>query len=106
MEQPKLQTRNQMSATKLIITENSELNFEKSKKDPSKVYFRCGTKSGYISPAVKAKLNTVKLEELQYAECKKAELPDIDENGKSNWVPCLMMVGSHVTRQLGVDLLH
>ena len=31
---------------------------------------------------------------IQYAECKKEDLPDTDDLGRSNWVPSLMIAGN------------
>lgn len=96
----KMQVRNRMTATQLVISENSELQFINN-PNTNKVFFMCGTKKGYISPAVAKAQDSVTLEDLQYAECAK---PGTDE-----WVPCLMMVGNstaNVKRTLGGNLLH
>ena len=88
----KMQVRNRMTATQLVISENPNTN---------NVFFMCGTKKGYVSPAVSKAQDTVTLEEMQYAECLKP--------GSDNWVPCLMMVGNskaNVKRTLGGNLLH
>lgn len=95
----KLQVRNRKTATQLVISENAELQFINN-PNTNKVFFMCGTVKGYVSPAVTAKLDTVDLEDLQYAECAK---PNTDD-----WVPCLMMVGDtnkNVVRSLGADRL-
>ena len=34
---------------------------------------------------------------IQYAECKKEGLPDTDAQGRSNWVPSLMIAGNKPT---------
>lgn len=34
---------------------------------------------------------------IQFAECKKEGLPDTDEQGRSNWVPSLMIAGQKPT---------
>lgn len=104
----KMQVRNRKSASQLIIEQNSELIIGTNEKTKKPV-FTCGDVIGYPSPAVVKAADTVTLDELQYAECKKPELPDVDAEGRSNWVPCLMMVGkSAITakRSLGSNLLH
>lgn len=94
----KMQVRNRKTAKQLVISENSPLQFINNPKT-NKVFFMCGSTKGYVSPAVRAKMNTVTLEELQYAECA--------QPGTDNWVPCLMMVSygvANVKRELGVEL--
>lgn len=96
----KMQVRNRKSAQQLVISENAEIQFINN-PNTNKVFFMCGTIKGYISPAVAAKIDSVGLGELQYAECAKP--------GTSDWVPCLMMVGNstaNVKRTLGGNLLH
>lgn len=95
----KMQVRNRKTAKQLVISENSTLQFINN-PNTNKVFFMCGGIKGYVSPAVRAKMDTVTLEELQYAECA--------QPGTDNWVPCLMMVGNseaNVKRSLGGDLL-
>lgn len=94
-----MQVRNRKSAKQLIISENSKLQFINN-PNTNRVFFMCGPIKGYVSPAVRAKMDTVTLDELQYAECA--------QPGTDNWVPCLMMVGNseaNVKRSLGEDLL-
>ena len=57
-------------------------------KNPNtgKVFFLCGTKRGYVSPAVQQDINTVKGSDLQYAEC--------CIEGNNEWVPCIMKKSS------------
>lgn len=95
----KMQVRNRKTARQLVISENSTLRFINN-PNTNRVFFMCGGIKGYVSPAVRAKMDTVTLEELQYAECA--------QPGTDNWVPCLMMVGNseaNVKRSLGGDLL-
>ena len=95
----KMQVRNRKTAKQLVISENSPLQFIHN-PNTNKVFFMCGSVKGYISPAVRVNLDSVSLDELQYAECAQ---PNSD-----NWVPCLMMVGNsgaNVRRSLGGELL-
>lgn len=94
-----ISSKNRMSAKQLVISENSPLKFITNPKNGN-VFFMCGKKSGYISPAAKKIIDTCTLDDLQYAEC------SID--GKAA-VPCLMVVGNsqaNVKRELGIELLH
>ena len=90
---------NRMSAKQLVISENAPLQFITNPKNGN-VFFTCGSKTGYVSPAVKQIMDSCSLEELQYAEC------SIDGQPA---VPCLMVVGNsqkNVRRELGSNLLH
>lgn len=90
---------NRMSAKQLVISENSPLQFITNPKNGN-VFFTCGSKTGYVSPAVKQIMDSCSLGELQYAEC------SIDGQPA---VPCLMVVGNsqkNVRRELGSNLLH
>lgn len=96
----KMQVRNRKSAKQLVIGENAPLQFINN-PNTNKVFFTCGTVKGYVSPNVRDKMDSVALEDLQYAECAKP--------GTDDWIPCLMMVGNseaNVKRSLGGDLLH
>lgn len=96
----KMQVRNRKSATQLVISENAELQFINN-TNTNKLFFMCGTIKGYVSPAVRAKMDSVTLEDLQYAECA--------QPGSDTWIPCLMMVGNseaNVKRTLGGNLVH
>ena len=106
----KLEVRNKMTAKQLIISNGADIEFVpgKEKNGKRELIFVCeGTQNivGYLSPAVRAKWETVSLDELQYAECKKPGLPDVDPVTKqSNWVPCLMMSNKQrVARTLTVE---
>ena len=80
-----LQVRNRMTATQLV--ENcGGLKFIANPKRPGHYFFTTPTiERGYISPKIVAKIDSVELSEMQFAECRKP--------GEENWVPCLMMVG-------------
>ena len=78
----KMNVRNQMSATALKASEKDNIRFIKNPKT-GKLFFTCGTKTGYISPAVQAKATEVTLNDLNYAEC--------CIEGQDNWIPVLMM---------------
>lgn len=98
MDQNNIQAFNQMSAKALCIRENAELTFVKNPKT-GKIFFSCGSiKNGYVSPRVQENLNTLKIEDIQYAEV------SIDGNEP---VPTIMMNASNNTvRTLGSNLLH
>ena len=90
---------NRMSARQLVISENASLQFVEN-PNTGKIFFVCGSKKGYVSPAAKAQMETGTLDDFQYAEV------SIDGNPA---VPCLMVVGNsdkNVKRSLGEDLLH
>lgn len=98
MDQNNIQAFNQMSAKALCIRENAELTFVKNPKT-GKIFFSCGSiKNGYVSPRVQENLNTLKIEDIQYAEV------SIDGNEP---VPTIMMnVSNNTVRTLGSNLLH
>lgn len=79
--QSKMLVRNRMSVNALKGSENDSLKFINNPKT-GKVFFMCGTKQGYISPAVQKEINTIEASELQYAEC--------CIEGQDAWVPCIM----------------
>lgn len=88
-----------MSARQLVISENASLQFVVN-PNTGKIFFVCGSKKGYVSPAAQAAMETGTLDDFQYAEV------SVD-GGKA--VPCLMVVGKskqNVKRSLGEDLLH
>lgn len=88
-----------MTAKQLVISENARLQFVENPNN-GKLFFVCGSKRGYVSPAAKAKMTTGTLDDFQYAEV------SIDGGAA---VPCLMVVGNsekNVKRTLGEDLLH
>lgn len=78
----KMKVRNRKTAKELVISENAPLRFINHPTN-NKVFFECGKIRGYVSPAVRAKINIVELDDLQYAECA--------QSGTDNWVPCLML---------------
>lgn len=94
-----IQSANRMSARQLVISENAELQFVEN-PNTGKIFFVCGSKKGYVSPAAVEKMATGTLDDFQYAE--------VSINGGTA-VPCLMVVGNsgkNVKRSLGEDLLH
>lgn len=74
---------NRMSCAQLMKSQNSELQFIEN-PNTGKVFFACGEIKGYVSPAVLQNMNTVSVQELQFAEV------SIDNKPA---VPCLMMIG-------------
>lgn len=78
----RIKYRNKTSARDLIIAENSELQFVENPKT-GKIFFVCGSKKGYVSPAAVEKMKTGSLDDFYYAEV------SID-NG--DYVPCLMVL--------------
>ena len=94
-----IQSANRMSARQLVISENASLQFVEN-PNTGKIFFVCGSKKGYVSPAAQAAMETGTLDDFQYAEV------SIDGGAA---VPCLMVVGNsakNVKRSLGEDLLH
>lgn len=88
----KMEVRNRMSIEVLKAQEGDKLRFIENPKT-GKTFFSCGSKVGYISPAVQEKLMTVSAEDLQYAEC--------CIEGQNEWVPVIMMRGTqNVKREL------
>ena len=92
-----IQALNRMSAKALCIKENSELTFVKNPKT-GKIFFSCGSvKNGYVSPKVQENIETVKIEDLQYAEV-------VIDGGEP--VPTIMMDNkTNVVHVLGSNLL-
>lgn len=79
---------NRMSAAALKEQQNNApLEFVENPNKPGKIFFVCGSVTGYCSPAVQRTYQSVTLAELQFAEVAKDGNPD-------NAVPCLMMVGN------------
>lgn len=94
-----IQSANRMTARQLVISENASLQFVEN-PNTGKIFFVCGSKKGYVSPAAQAAMATGSLDDFQYAE--------VSINGGAA-VPCLMIVGDankNVKRSLGDDLLH
>ena len=94
-----IQSANRMSARQLVISENASLQFVEN-PNTGKIFFVCGSKKGYVSPAALEKMETGTLDDFQYAEV------SIDGGAA---VPCLMVVGNsgkNVKRSLGEDLLY
>ena len=97
----RMERRNEMSAAQLVISQNSELQFVEN-PNTGKLFFVCGSKKGYCSPAVVEGYQTLGLDQMRYCECRK---PGSD----GEFVPCLMTIGNsdaNVRRRLGAELLH
>ena len=71
-----------MSARELVISENATLNFVEN-PNTGKIFFTCGSKKGYVSPAALEHMEKGKLDDFYYAEV---------SIGGSDYVPCLMLV--------------
>ena len=74
--------RNKMSARELVCSENSTLKFVEN-PNTGKVFFTCGSKKGYVSPAALEHMEQGELDNFCYAE--------VSMDGKT-YVPCLMLV--------------
>ena len=89
---------NRMSARQLVISENSVIDFVKN-PNTGKLFFVCGSKKGYVSPALQKVYQDSTLDDIQYAE--------VSLDGGTP-VPTLMCVGNsqqNVTKTLGANLL-
>lgn len=89
---------NRMSARQLVISENSVIDFVKN-PNTGKLFFVCGSKKGYVSPALQKVYQSSTLDDIQYAEVSL-------DGGVA--VPTLMCVGNNqqnVTKTLGADLV-
>lgn len=74
--------RNKMSARELVSSENATLKFVEN-PNTGKVFFTCGSKKGYVSPAALEHMEQGELDDFYYAE--------VSIDGKT-YVPCLMLV--------------
>lgn len=89
--------RNKMSARDLVISENASLQFVQN-PNTGKIFFVCGSKKGYVSPAALENMETGSLDDFYYAEV---------SNNKGNYVPCLMLVNKQkVIHSLNVEADH
>lgn len=77
-----IQSRNRMSARELVISENATLKFVEN-PNTGKVFFTCGSKKGYVSPAALEHMEQGELDDFCYAE--------VTMDGKT-YIPCLMLV--------------
>lgn len=98
-----MQVRNVMTAKALVEKEQSTIDFVNNPKT-NRIFFTCGSKTGYVSPAVVAKIESVELEDLKYAECASV--------GTDNWIPCLFFnnrsskaPNSTLKKTMGADIL-
>lgn len=71
--------RNKMSARDLVISENASLEFREN-PNTGKIFFICGSKKGYVSPAAVEKMETGSIDDFYYVE--------VSVGGK-DYVPCL-----------------
>lgn len=74
--------RNKMYARELVSSENATLKFVEN-PNTGKVFFTCGSKKGYVSPAALEHMEQGELDDFHYAE--------VSMDGKT-YVPCLMLV--------------
>lgn len=74
-----MKTRNKMSARDLVISENASLEFREN-PNTGKIFFICGSKKGYVSPAAVEKMETGSIDDFYYVE--------VSVGGK-DYVPCL-----------------
>lgn len=85
-----IKTRNKMSARDLVKSENASLQFMEN-PNTGKIFFVCGSKKGYVSPAAVEKMETGSLDDFCYAEV---------SIGSSDYVPCLLVKnGNKVVRE-------
>lgn len=74
-----MKTRNKMSARDLVKSENASLQFMEN-PNTGKIFFVCGSKKGYVSPAAVEKMETGSIDDFYYVE--------VSVGGK-DYVPCL-----------------
>ncbi len=74
--------RDKMSARDLVKSENASLQFVEN-PNTGKIFFVCGSKKGYVSPAALEHIEQGKLDDFCYTE--------VSMDGKT-YVPCLMLV--------------
>ena len=90
MEKKNITATNRMSGSRLV-EKHGEIQFIENKKT-GKIFFSVGDISGYVSPKVQAQINTITLDEIEYAE--------VSIDGKKA-VPTLMMANkANVLRTL------
>lgn len=90
MDKKNITATNRMSGSRLV-EKHGEIQFIENKKT-GKIFFSVGDISGYVSPKVQAKINTITLDEIEYAE--------VSIDGKKA-VPTLMMANkANVLRTL------
>ena len=77
-----------MSARELVSSENATLKFVKN-PNTGKVFFTCGSKKGYVSPAALEHMEQGELDDFCYAE--------VSRDGKT-YVPCLMLVNKPIEK--------
>lgn len=92
----KLETRNLMTAAKLVEAEQSTIDFVPNPKKNGSLFFTCGSKTGYIAPSLLNEIDTAPIEDMVYVETRKED--------SANWVPCLML--RKAKRRVGAELLN
>jgi hypothetical protein len=70
-----------MSARELVISEKASLQFVEN-PNTGKIFFTCGSKKGYVSPAALEHMEKGKLDDFCYAE--------VSMDGKT-YIPSLML---------------
>jgi hypothetical protein len=89
-----MQSRNRMSARDLVASENASLQFVQN-PNTGKIFFVCGSKKGYVSPAAMEKMEEGSLDDFYYVEV---------SFGGRDYVPCLCYAKTkNVTKQFSVD---
>lgn len=92
-----MKSRNKMSARDLVKSENASLQFVEN-PNTGKIFFVCGSKKGYVSPAAVEKMETGSLDDFCYAEV---------SISSSDYVPCLMLVNKpNVVRSFDIEPDH
>ena len=89
LESSNIKILNKMSAKSLILSENSAIDFVRN-PNTGKLFFVCGSKKGYVSPKVASQIDTIELDEMQYAEV------SID-GGEA--VPTLMLINTPIVKR-------
>ena len=80
-QKPHVYIRNKMSARELVISEKASLQFVEN-PNTGKIFFTCGSKKGYVSPAALEHMEKGKLDDFCYAE--------VSMDGKT-YIPSLML---------------
>jgi len=88
-ESNQIKIRNKISAKELIKTENAPLQFVEN-PNTGKIFFTCGSKKGYISPAALENMEKGELDDFCFAE--------VSKDGKT-YVPCLMLVNRSIPKR-------
>lgn len=97
--------RNEMSLQALCQTQGTtaleKFDFVGSKDGKRHQFFALGTlRVIWASENAQKALAEGRFKDVRYAECKKPGLPDVDAQGRSNWVPSLMTYGGAAPAQV------